>query len=122
MCYTNPVEAKKKLIAIYETEYGQRPFKRWIDSLKDKVTKARINARILRVEDGNFGNSKAIGAGVSELKIDFGPGFRVYYGLDGDKVVVLLIGGDKSTQDKDIRLAQDYWADYLRRTQHEKSE
>jgi putative addiction module killer protein len=116
------VEAKKKLIAIYETEDGQRPFKRWIDSLKDKVTKARINARILRVENGNFGNSKALGAGVSELKIDFGPGFRVYYGLDGDKVVVLLIGGDKSTQDKDIRLAQDYWADYLRRTQHEKSE
>ena len=122
MCYAVYVEAKKKLIAIYETEDGQRPFKRWIDSLKDKVTKARINARILRVEDGNFGNSKAIGAGVSELKIDFGPGFRVYYGLDGEKVVVLLIGGDKSTQDKDIRLAQDYWADYLRRTQHEKSE
>ena len=78
------MEAKKRFIAIYETE------------------------------DGNFGNSKSVDSGVSELKIDFG--------LDGDKVVVLLIGGDKSTQDKDIRLAQDYWADYLRRTQHEKSE
>jgi putative addiction module killer protein len=95
--------------------------KSWIDSLKEKVNKARINARILRVEEGNFGNSKSLVAGISELKMDFGPGFRVYYGLDGDTVVVLLIGGDKSTQDKDIKLAQDYCANYLRRTQHEKS-
>jgi putative addiction module killer protein len=110
------VEAKVKTIAIYETEDGKRPFKQMLDSLRDKVAVARINARLTRIELGNFGDAKPVGNGVMELRLVFGSGFRIYYGLDGEKLVVLLTGGDKSTQDKDIKTAHDYWSDYLRRT------
>jgi putative addiction module killer protein len=116
MCYIEDVEANVKTIAIYETEDGKRPFKQWLDSLRDKVAVARINARLSRVELGNFGDAKPVGNGVMELRLVFGSGFRIYYGLDGEKLVVLLTGGDKSTQDKDIKTAHDYWSDYLRRT------
>ena len=110
------METKVRLIAIYQTEDGKRPFKQWIDSLKDKVTVARINARLARLEVGNFGDSKPVGEGVLELRLTFGAGYRIYCGLDGDKLVVLLSGGDKSSQEKDIKFAQDYWSDYRRRT------
>ena len=113
------MEIKVETIAIYETEDGQRPFKKWLDSLRDKVTVARVNARISRAEFGNFGDVKSVGNGVMELRLVFGSGYRIYYGLDGEKLVVLLTGGDKSTQDKDIKLAQNYWSDYLRRAQNE---
>ena len=113
------MEITVKTIAIYETEEGVRPFKRWLDSLRDKVTVARINARLARVELGNFGDTKSVGGGVMELKLAFGSGYRIYYGLDNETLVVLLTGGDKSTQDKDIKLAHDYWSDYLRRTEHD---
>jgi putative addiction module killer protein len=108
-----------KTIALYETEDGKRPFKQWLDSLRDKVTIARINARLGRIELGNFGDAKPVGNGVMELRLVFGSGYRIYYGLDGDKLVVLLMGGDKSTQEKDIKTAHNYWSDYLRRTQNE---
>ncbi len=78
-----------KTIALYETEDGKRPFKQWLDSLRDKVTIARINARLGRIELGNFGDAKPVGNGVMELRLVFGSGYRIYYGLDGDKLVVL---------------------------------
>ena len=99
--------AKSKVIAIYETEDGQRPFKKWLDSLRDKTTIARVNARITRIEAGNFGDAKTVGDGVMELRLVFGSGYRVYFGQDGDQLVILLMGGDKSTQEKDIRIAKD---------------
>ena len=108
-----------KTIAIYETEDGKRPFKQWLTSLRDKVTVARINARLSRIELGNFGDAKSVGNGVMELRLVFGSGYRIYYGLDGVKLVVLLSGGDKSTQEKDIKIAHEYWGDYLRRTHNE---
>lgn len=108
-----------KTIALYETEDEKRPFKQWLYSLRDKVTIARINARLGRIELGNFGDAKPVGNGVMELRLVFGSGYRIYYGLDGDKLVVLLMGGDKSTQEKDIKNAHNYWSDYLRRTQNE---
>ena len=83
------------------------------DRLKDRKAAAIIDARLTRVRMGNLGNSKSVGQGVKELKVDFGPGYRVYFGEDSGKVVVLLIGGDKKTQPADIKLAQQYWADYL---------
>ena len=113
------MESSAKTIAIYETEDGTYPFKIWLDSLRDKAVVARINARLTRIELGNFGDAKSVGSGVMELRLTFGSGFRIYYGLDGAKLVVLLMGGDKSTQDKDIKMAHAYWDDYLRRTQHE---
>ncbi len=115
------MEISPKIIAIYETEDGQRPFRKWLDSLKDRVTVARINARLLRLQQGNLGDVKSVNGSVSELRLAFGPGYRIYLGQEGDKLVVLLSGGDKSTQEKDIKLAHDYWADYLRRTHHEKN-
>jgi putative addiction module killer protein len=81
-------------------------FSSWFVRLKDKKAKARIQVRIDRAEDGNFGDHKFIGDGVSEMRIDYGPGYRVYYTVRDEVLIVLLAGGDKSSQHKDIKLAQ----------------
>jgi putative addiction module killer protein len=111
------MEANHKSILNYTTEDGKEPFREWLNSLRDKTTIARIRSRLERVEQGNLGDIKAVGSGVSEFRFTFGSGFRVYFGQDGDSLIILLVGGDKSSQDKDIGLAQVYWTDYLRRTQ-----
>jgi len=80
-------------------------FAKWLDELNDIRARARILVRIERLADGNPGDVKIIGEGVSELRIDYGPGYRVYYKKHGRKVVILLAGGDKSTQAKDIKTA-----------------
>jgi putative addiction module killer protein len=84
-------------------------FKSWIKSLKDRSAAARINGRLLRVKDGNFGDAKNVGGGVYELRFTFGPGYRVYYALVEEKIVLLLAGGDKSAQTKDIANAKSIW-------------
>lgn len=89
------------MVEIRKTEH----FAKWIDSLKDIRARAHIQARIERLIMGNPGDVKALGEGVSEMRIDQGPGYRVYYTQHGRSVVILLAGGDKSTQDKDIRTA-----------------
>ncbi|QQR91041.1 MAG: type II toxin-antitoxin system RelE/ParE family toxin [Myxococcales bacterium] len=88
------------------------PFVEWLGALKDKRARAKIRARINRLELGNFGDCKSVGGGVSELRISFGPGYRVYFGRDGQTVVVLLCGGDKSSQARDIEKAKLYWKEY----------
>ncbi len=93
----------------YLDEDGNSPFLRWLYSLRDKVAVYRIRARLDRVQLGNFGTVKPVGDGVSELKIDHGPGYRVYFAMSGKTVVLLLIGGDKSTQQSDISTAKRYW-------------
>jgi putative addiction module killer protein len=90
------------MITIRETEQ----FKTWVRGLRDQVTQAIINARIRRISGGNFGDSKPVGSGVSELRIDYGPGFRVYFTQRGREIVILLCGGDKSTQSGDIEAAK----------------
>lgn len=120
MSYTQLMEATPKILINYQTEDGKQPFRDWLNSLKDKMSVARIRSRLERLELGNFGDAKPVGQGVNELRFTFGSGYRIYFGQDGDKIVVLLIGGDKSTQEKDILLAHNYWADYTRRTQNEK--
>lgn len=77
----------------------------WIDSLRDPIARARIQARVDRLVHGNPGAHRYLGDGVSELKIDFGPGYRVYYAIRGSELVVLLAGGDKSSQQRDIETA-----------------
>ncbi len=96
----------------YETEDGKCPFDEWLTGLKDVSGRAIIRKRLNRVRLGNLGNTRSLGDGVWELKIDFGPGYRVYYGEDGPRIVVLLVGGDKGSQSKDIESAKEYWEDY----------
>jgi putative addiction module killer protein len=106
------MEATPKEIRIYTTLEGTTPFLEWRDSLKDARARAKIRARLDRVEEGNLGDCKFVGEGVYELRIDYGPGYRIYFGQDSDVIILLLWGGDKSRQNKDIRQAQDYWQDY----------
>ena len=100
----------------YITADGRNHFRDWLEDLSDKPTRARIRMRINRLRLGNFGDSKSIGRGVHELRIQFGPGFRIYFGRASQSVAVLLIGGDKSTQAKDIELAFRLWDEYWRRS------
>lgn len=100
----------------YLTESGQNPFRKWLEGLKDRQARAKIRVRLNRIRLGNFGDCKSVGRGVSELRIPYGPGYRVYFGRKSNVVVILLFGGHKKTQSEDIALAQEYWADYLQRT------
>ena len=99
----------------YVTEEGLNPFRKWLDNLRDIQARARIRIRLNRVRLGNFGDSKSVGEGVVELRVKHGPGYRVYFGRSGNTVVILLCGGDKATQSKDVQMAKLYWADYQRR-------
>ena len=99
----------------YRASNGKDAFQEWFDGLKDVVGKAKVLNRIDRLEDGNFGDHRHIAGGVWELRIHHGPGYRVYYGEDGPVIVILLCGGDKDSQRKDIHKALEYWADYGRR-------
>jgi putative addiction module killer protein len=104
-------------IDIYLTESGKEPFVDWKDSL-DITISTRIEARIARIRSsGNLGDYKALKEGVYELRLDFGPGYRVYFGLDDGKkkIIILLVGGAKKTQQKDIDKAKLYWQDHLSR-------
>jgi putative addiction module killer protein len=100
----------------YLTEGGRDVFGEWMAGLKDARTRAKIVARIDRLALGNFGDCKALGGGLLELKIDWGPGYRVYYALIGKECVLLLAGGDKRRQSSDIDRARKYLADYKERT------
>ena len=90
-----------------KTIYTTEVFDAWFESLKDRQTAKRIQARIDRAEEGNFGDHKAVGEGVSEMRIHVGPGFRVYFTLRGMEIVILLAGGDKSRQAQDIATAHE---------------
>lgn len=108
---------EKFRIVEYETKDGKRPFKQWIDKIRGMRTQARIFRYIRGLSLGNFNNCKSLGAGIHELKIDFGPGYRVYFGNERKTIIILLCGGSKKNQDKDIQTAQGYWAEYKKRKQ-----
>lgn len=99
-------------IVFYEDERGRQPFAEWLLDLADGRATQRINTRILRLEAGNFGDCKPVGGGVLELRVDYGPGYRVYFARDGQTLILLLCGGDKRTQQADIQTAQHYWRRY----------
>jgi putative addiction module killer protein len=100
----------------YQTADGRKPFAEWLSALRDRRAIKAIAARLTRMQAGNRGDWKPVGAGVFELRIDTGPGFRVYCGQDGARLVLLLCGGDKRTQTKNIECAHEYWRDYQART------
>lgn len=98
----------------YQKASGQIPFREWISDL-DRSVEIRIRARLLRIaETGNLGDFKSISDsnGVFELRFTIGAGYRIYFGKDGDQLIILLIGGDKGSQSKDIKKAKEYWRDY----------
>ncbi len=99
LCYTN----------------GKRPFVEWLENLKNKTDRYRIKERLDRITLGNFGDHKNVANGVYELRLTFGPGYRIYYGIENKNIIILLCGGDKSSQKKDIKNATKYLNDYLSR-------
>ena len=104
----------EKEIKKLELQNGLVPFDEWFDSLRDLRMQAAVDARLTRVRAGNFGDCKSAGGGVFELRISFGPGLRVYYGMQGQKIIVLLGGGDKHGQRRDIRRAQQLWQHFTK--------
>ena len=105
-------EVQPREIQRYVASNGQVPFDSWYDSLRDSKISTIIDKRLNRVILGNLGDCQSVGNGVFELRIDYGPGFRIYFGQVGTTIILLLCGGDKSTQDRDIRQAIEYWTDY----------
>jgi len=104
----------------YLEQDGRSPFRDWLAGL-DVSTRARVQARVWRFESGNLGDHKLLGDGVWEARLAFGPGYRLYFGRAGQTVVLLLLGGDKSSQTKDIQRAKRYWANYAKGTKHGKA-
>jgi putative addiction module killer protein len=99
----------------YLTAAGDDPYQQWMDRLKDRTAQARVTLRVSRVAAGVFGDCKPVGSGVWELRIDQGPGYRVYYAKAGKQLVLLLLGGSKRSQQADIDRAIDCWHDFQRR-------
>ncbi len=99
----------------YVTREGRDIYARWHDRLRDGRARLAVDRRLGRLETGNFGDHKFCMDGVWELRIDVGPGYRVYYGIDSDQIVLLLSGGDKSSQTADIQNAAEYWRDWKER-------
>lgn len=102
-------------IRFYMNSDGKCPFEEWLGSLKDSKARMRVRARIARLEVGNFGDCKGLRGGVQEIRIDYGPGYRVYLSRQGKVIVLLLCGSDKSEQDRAIEKAIDYLKDWKRR-------
>jgi putative addiction module killer protein len=98
----------------YLDNAGRNPFRRWFERLDDRAA-AKVTIAVTRLEQSNFSNVKGVGAGVFENRIDSGPGYRVYFGREGDTLIILLGGGTKQRQDDDIEVAHARWADYKRR-------
>ena len=106
---------RPKEVVVFRAKDGGVPFEDWLDDLNDKRAVARVLARLARVRQGNLGDCKSVGEGVSELRVDYGPGYRVYFGQKSQTLVVLLCGGGKRTQDRDISLAKQYWHEFKAR-------
>ena len=102
-------------ICYYQTEAGQKPFVRWLDNLQDRSAQLRILDRLARVAAGNLGDARSVGDGVAELRIDWGPGYRIYFARVGELVVLLLCAGNKRRQWRDIERAKAYFKDYKAR-------
>ena len=102
-------------IVRYRREDGREPFSEWLSSVRDEKAEARIYARLRQIESGSLGDAKPVGEGITELRIHVGAGYRLYAGMRGRTMVVLLCGGDKSSQSKDIAQAKALWAEWKKR-------
>ena len=104
--------AQRREIQIYRAPNGRALFIDWLKSLRDRRARKRIQVRLDRLETGNFGDCGSVGEGVFELRLQFGPGYRVYFGEVDQTIMLLLCGGDKSSQVRDIEQAKAYWREY----------
>lgn len=102
-------------VELFVTDDGRRPYAEWYDSLRDTMSKRRINNRLTQVREGNLGDINSVGGGVMEMRLHFGPGYRIYFGRADTTIVLLLCAGDKDTQDSDISIARQHWARYEER-------
>ncbi len=107
-------EIQPRQIQVYQTPNGREPFNEWLVSIRDIELQGRIRARLERLEEGNLGDCQTVGDGVFELRIHFGAGYRIYFGQIGNTILLLLCGGDKSSQRRDIERAKTYWLEYKR--------
>jgi len=110
-----PLPVEEKNVVIYLDQDGNAPYSSWIHGLDDLRARARVRERIGRLRLGNMGDCAPVGEGVFELRIHYGPGYRVYFGQEGNRIVVLICGGTKKTQKKDIKAAKKMWKDYKER-------
>lgn len=99
-------------LQFHRTQNGREPFTEWLESIRDRKTQTRIRGRLDRLEKGNFGDCESVGSGVFELRLHFGQGYRIYFGEVANTIVLLLCGGDKSSQTQDIENAKTYWQEY----------
>ncbi|NJK29274.1 MAG: type II toxin-antitoxin system RelE/ParE family toxin [Acaryochloris sp. RU_4_1] len=109
------MEAQPREVVLYVTEDDACPFELWLSALRDSQARARIKKQLDRIGLGNLGDFKPVGEGVLELRINYGPGYRIYFAQSGPTIILLLCGGDKSTQDQDILRAKQYWTDFQKR-------
>ncbi len=105
-------DTHQKEIQYYRTSSGRQPFTEWFESIRDKNTQQKIDKRLARLEHGNFGDCQSVGEGVFELRLHFGSGYRIYFGQIENTLVLLLCGGDKASQARDIERAKIYWREY----------
>jgi putative addiction module killer protein len=108
------LESRSWEVEVYTTLSGESPFQEWVDNLRDSKGAAKIAARIDRIPGGNWGDFKFIAEGVFEFRIQSGPGYRIYFAKHQNRVILLLCGGDKSSQQRDIAQAIGYWKEYRR--------
>lgn len=106
------MESQSREIVLYVDSDEVCHLEEWLDNLRDRQARIKIKKRIDRLEMGNFGDYKSVGEGVCELRIDYGPGYRIYFATIGSQIILLLCGGDKSSQPKDILNAKQYWTQY----------
>jgi putative addiction module killer protein len=113
---------ESKQVKLYKTRDGKTPYVEWVTGIKDQLTKGRIDARATDLARGKLGKCKPVGEGVTELiQHGHGPGYRIYIGEFGSKIIILLCGGDKSTQQTDIKQAKAFWKDYKERERKERA-
>lgn len=107
-----------KRLLIYQTKFGKEPIIDWLETLKDRKTASRIKNRIQRLTLGAFGDYKSVGGGVYELRFHFGSGYRVYFAIEGNEILLLLCAGNKDSQNNDIDCAKEYYRDHTYREEH----
>lgn len=112
------MEARERELRLYRTREGRIPYLEWFDRLRDPGAQHRIDARLARLRLGNPGRTRSLGEAIQEMKIDYGPGYRVYYAEHDRTIVILLCGGDKRTQGADIAAAKSYWRAFIKEQQN----